>query len=157
MKIKIHQRKSDKNNAQLYKQAVEFFLNELLSKVNQDALTLSISFKKFRGKAVKEHADLEHLGRYTYKMQVNNLKPFHSIISTLAHECVHIKQSIKGQLVFKTNGLVYKNELYDVDSPSREEYNKLPHEVEARTLELDLTQRFFKSIVIPEVKTLNDV
>lgn len=158
MKLKIHQRKSDKNNSILYRKAVEFFVCELLSKANQEALTLSISFKKFRGKDKEDHGETDQISRYNYKMEINNTKPFHSIISTLAHECVHVKQGVKGWLECKAAmpDIKWKKASYDVDNMSTEEYNNLEWEAEARSLEIELTQKFLKTVVIPEVKALND-
>ena len=156
MDLKIHQRKSDKNNTELYKKAVEFFASELLSKANQELLKLSITFKKFRGAIKLEHGSTGQISRYNYKMDINNYYPFHSIISTIAHEMVHIKQGVKGNLKYRTNGLMWKNELHDVDTIDEEEYNKKEWEAEARILEISLTEKFFKTIILPEVKTIND-
>lgn len=159
MKLKLHQRKSDKNNSDLYRKAVEFFASELLSKAALEKLQLSISFKRFKGKDAGDVGGTGYISRYNYKMAIDNTKPFHSIISTLAHEMVHVKQGVKGLLICKEKApdIKWKKKSYNVDDISVEEYNNLEWEAEALRLEIELTQAFFKSIVIPEVKCLNDV
>jgi len=153
MQIKIHQRKSDKNNTELYKKAVLFFADQLLSKTKLKKLKLSIILKKFKGNASEESGNCEQITRNNYKIEVNNNKPFQGIISTLAHEMIHVKQGMYGQLIMKSNGFVWKNKLYkSVDIDKDNQYDNCSWEKEAYTLEPILTKRFLSEVLVNEVK-----
>jgi len=56
------------------------------------------------------------------------------ILKTLAHEMVHVKQYVMGELTFKRKGMYWKNEL--IGSMTADEYFCSPHEVEAYGKEL---------------------
>jgi hypothetical protein len=150
MHLKIYQRKGDTNNKLLYEKAIYFFANQLLSKSKQDKITLTVVLKQFKGVNKGEFATVEQLSRYNYKMEINKLKPFHAIISTIAHEMTHVKQGVLGKLVlgntgFKWNGKMYKDaDLADDQDP--------PYEAEAYALEPILCAKFFRQVIEAEVK-----
>lgn len=157
MLVKIHQRKSDKNNTELYKKAVEFFADELLTKSQKDKLKLAIIIKKFKGKEKSDIGYCDQKSRYEYKVEINKDKPFHSIISAIAHEFIHITQGVKNKLIMNKEGFIWKNRMYkNVDIANEEDYIDTPWELEAYKLEPKLTEKFFKQILIQEVKTLNE-
>ena len=58
------------------------------------------------------------------------------ILRTLAHEMVHVKQYIMGELTFKKGQMCWKKQ--KVDFKSGEDYYFSPHEVEAYGLEKGL-------------------
>ena len=61
------------------------------------------------------------------------------IIRALAHECVHIKQYVKGELVEKETEFFWKGELYLYD---QENYEQMPWEEEAYRLENELVEKY---------------
>ena len=62
------------------------------------------------------------------------------LLVALAHECVHIKQFIKGELVcYGTNAIKWKRKIYTYDEAT---YWDLPSEIEAHGKELGLYVRF---------------
>ena len=65
----------------------------------------------------------------------------HMILRTLAHELVHVKQYITGELSWRDNGLLWKGELYDVDYLT--EQLETPYEIEAYGREKGLLISFF--------------
>lgn len=153
MQVKIHQRKSDKNNTDIYKKAILFFASELLSKTKQKKLKLSVVLKKFTGKSAEESGNCEQISRNNYKIEINNNKAFQGIISTLAHEMIHVKQGIYGELIMKDNGFVWKNKLYkSVDIDQDNKYDNCSWEKEAYALEPILTKRFLSEVLVNEVK-----
>jgi hypothetical protein len=158
MQLKIHQRKSDKNNTELYRKAVEFFAEELLSKSKRDKLQVSVVLKKFKGKNYKnDYGSCNQIdgSRNKYKIEINNIHPFHSIIATLAHEMVHVKQGVLGKLIEKKIGFVWKGTLYkNVDMKDTDVYNATEWEQDAYRLESELTKKFFKYVMIEEVKSI---
>lgn len=158
MQIKLHQRKSDKSNTELYRKAVEFFAEQLLPKTKRERLKLSIVFKKFKGKNYKnDFGSCNQIdgSRNKYKIEINNIHPFHSIIATLAHEMVHVKQGVYGKLIEKKVGFVWKGTLYkNVDMKDTDVYNATEWEQEAYQLEQVLTKKFFKDVMIEEVKLI---
>jgi hypothetical protein len=158
MQVKIHQRNGDKNNTDLYRKAVQFFIDELIPKTKQEDLALSVVFKKFTGIYKNEFGGCEQLARNKYKIEINSLKTFIEEISSLAHEIVHVKQGVMGKLVMKDvpDGFIWKGKLYkSVDIRKNNLYNdeKLEWENEANELERVLVQKFFSKFLVNEVKT----
>lgn len=153
MELKLHQRNSDKNNTEIYKKAIQFFIDKLLPKYKQKRLKVSIIFKKFRGACSLESGSCEQISRNRYKIEINKIKPFHKIISTLAHELCHVKQGVNGKLIMTTEGFKWNGKLYkSVDIPD-ERNEELPFEKEAYSLEKVLTPEFFNTIILPDIKT----
>lgn len=152
MKLKIHQRKSDKNNTELYKKAVQFFADELLSVSKQNKLTLKIIIKKFKGTAKTESGNCAQNSRYNYTIEINKDKSFPNIISTLFHELIHVRQGMMGKLSMTSTGFVWNGKLYkSVDIVDYKELDK-PWELLAYQGERELTHKFFKSMIKEEVK-----
>ena len=157
MQFKIHQRKSDKNNTEIYKKAVEFFVGELLPKSKRDKLKLTIIIKNFKTKEKTQMGYCSQLSRNSYKVEINKRQPFHSIISSIAHEIIHVKQGVIGKLTNKDEGFVWQGKMYkNVDIGEHNVYINTPWELEAYKLEPQLTEKFFKQVVIQEVRTLNE-
>jgi RNase P/RNase MRP subunit p30 len=112
MLLKIHQRKADKNNTELYRKAVGYFADQLLSKARQKKLKLTIIIKHFKGAAKKESAACTQVSRNRYVIEINRAKSFPTIISALAHEMVHVKQGVMGKLLMTTVGFKWKGKLF---------------------------------------------
>jgi hypothetical protein len=64
----------------------------------------------------------------------------HSILKLLAHELVHVKQYVMGELKPANNGFVYKKTLYSPES--LDEYFEQPFEIEAYGRERGLMNAF---------------
>ena len=64
----------------------------------------------------------------------------HTILQTLAHELVHVKQYVMGELKYTTHGMVYKRTTY---SPKNFfDYFETPYEIEAYGREVGLLVNF---------------
>jgi hypothetical protein len=147
MQVKIHQRKVEKTNTALYKKAIDFFVNELIPKTKQEDLYISAVFKKFPPQYAHDFGGCEQIKKNPnrYKIEINILMPLEEVIQTLAHEIVHIKQGVMGKLLMRDKGFVWKGTLYKtVDIKKYNMYDDLEWENEARSLERELTQKFFK-------------
>ncbi len=153
MKIRILQRKGDKNNKELYRKAVEFYADVLLPKTKQENLEISVIFKQFHGKTKNESGNCGQVSLNKYIIEINKNKQFHKILATLAHEMVHVKQGIFGQLVMTANGFIWKDKVYkSVDIEDFATYNNTKWEVEAYSQETDLVKKFIREIIMKEVK-----
>ena len=64
----------------------------------------------------------------------------HSILKLLAHELVHVKQYVMGELKPANNGFVYKKTMYSPES--LDEYFEQPFEIEAYGRERGLLNAF---------------
>lgn len=151
MQLKIHQRKGDKNNTILYRRAVQFFADELLSKAKQNKLTLTLVFKKFKGESKHEFANAAQINRYNYKIEINKEKPFHAIISSIAHEMVHLRQGVLGKLIMTITGFKWNGVLYKESEIPENEYFDQPFEAEAYALEVELSKKFFRQVLVADL------
>ena len=66
----------------------------------------------------------------------------HEILKTLAHEMVHVKQYLTGELMMRKNGLAWRKSVLTSDSTTYEEYFELPYEIEAYGREKGLLSMF---------------
>jgi len=64
----------------------------------------------------------------------------HNILKTLAHELVHVKQYVMGELKYTTHGMVYKKTTYSPDNIF--DYFETPYEIEAYGREVGLLVSF---------------
>ena len=64
----------------------------------------------------------------------------HNILKTLAHELVHVKQYVMGELKCTTHGMVYKRTTYSPDNIF--DYFETPYEIEAYGREVGLLVNF---------------
>ena len=64
----------------------------------------------------------------------------HNILKTLAHELVHVKQYVMGELKYTTHGMVYKRTTYSPDNIF--DYFETPYEIEAYGREKGLLVAF---------------
>ena len=110
--------------------AIVFFSDYLISRKLDKHITIHMEMKK----TFADHGDCEVLDYNTqhkarvFKIRLRNKKSLKSIIKTLAHEMVHVKQFAKGELS------EYHDRWQGIDH-SETPYHDLPWEIEARTLE----------------------
>ena len=64
----------------------------------------------------------------------------HTILRTLAHELVHVKQYVMGELKYTTHGMVYKRTTYSPENIF--DYFETPYEIEAYGREKGLLVAF---------------
>ena len=64
----------------------------------------------------------------------------HNILKTLAHELVHVKQYVMGELKCTTHGMVYKRTIYSPETIF--DYFETPYEIEAYGREVGLLVNF---------------
>jgi hypothetical protein len=158
MQFKIHQRKADKNNTELYKKAVAFFAEQLLSKSRRERLKLTIIIKHFRGRAKNDSGYCTQVSRNRYIIEINRKYDFPTTISTLAHEMVHVKQGVMGKLLMTHVGFKWKGKLFrSVDIDSNNDYYNTEWEIEAYKLEPELTKKFFRDIIQSQFKQIPEI
>lgn len=153
MDIKLYQRGGDRTNFELYKKAIQFYADELIPKTKQKKLKIILRFKKY--KTMDDCGYMYEIAPNHYKISINKELHFPYIISTLAHEMVHVKQGVMGALRLNKIGFVWKGKMHkNIDNMKPEEvekYNSMPWEKEAFQLEQELTKKFFK-VVLNEIK-----
>ena len=66
----------------------------------------------------------------------------HEILKTLAHEIVHVKQYLTGELMMRRRGLCWRKDVMTSDSTTYEDYFDLPYEIEAYGREKGLLALF---------------
>jgi hypothetical protein len=80
------------------------------------------------------------------------------MLTTLAHEIVHMKQLAKGQLKFFDNGIVrWIDAMYPKTRPGHKKYSRLPWEIEAIGLEETLFREWAESNKISDDWVLLDM
>lgn len=157
MEIKLYQRGGDRTNFELYKKAIQFYADELIPKTKQKDLLVTVHFIKFKD-SNECGCTYQKKGNH-YKIQVNKDFHFPYTISTLAHEMVHVKQGVSGKFTLKGNiGFIWNGKMYkdidNLDAAQIDQYNNMPWEKEAYTLEPELTKKFFK-VVLNDIKEVD--
>lgn len=108
MKISIRNA-TDKVKPEELKEAIRFFADQLIPKMTQARLNLSIIFDKEsknlgkdRGQTCWDHYDKGNKNKFT--IRVNPTLNKINLLMTLAHEMVHVKQYATGELYdYKAN------------------------------------------------------
>lgn len=153
MQITILPKGKDKKHHAVIKQATCFFLNKLMGKRKQKkikSITIrladSIDYGASRGDCREVIAKD---GSFDIYFKVLATDPLPEMISTLAHEAVHAKQSVTGELVIDGDDWIWKgrrrayNEKWYNGFTYKEQYAKLPWETEAYDKEMELARSFF--------------
>ena len=130
-------------NSHIYSNAINFFLDSLLTDVET---------KTINAIDVKFNSTLKDDGECEYKstkliIKIKSGMDFISTIKTIAHECVHAKQYITKELRYNKFGeWVWKNRSFGRNpykSLTEDEiYTKLPWEREAACKEVELFMEF---------------
>jgi hypothetical protein len=84
------------------------------------------------------HGVVDRLSRYEYQIDLSKKLGRKGIISTLAHEIVHIKQMIRGELVIKSSHSKWNGKTF----PASYDYYNSPWEIEAYGREVGLTYKY---------------
>lgn len=133
-------------------EAMEFFLDELFKRCTLD-YTLNIKVDLRNGSLIAEdgsHNDgLAHQttikGETWYHIELSNDAPFLGLLSTLAHETIHVYQFATGRLKTDDDNWVWDGNEYGSNPYIGKEIdNQLPWEYDAYSKEIDLTKKFVK-------------
>lgn len=118
------------------KEAAEFFIDSLLTKRQSKNLSLNIVFEDMDIKGYCEWLD-KPVKPKEFKIAISKKYKQKTILLTLAHEIVHLKQYTLGELTDQTtkSNVKWKKELINEDSI---DYYYLPYEIEAYGLEFGL-------------------
>jgi len=117
--------------------ATEFFAKELMPRA-WDKLYIDINFSYLE----KMHGSVERLSRYEYQIDLSKRVGRKTAITTIAHEMVHIKQMIRGELVMKID----HNKWNGVVFAANYDYYDRPWEIEAYGREVGLSYKYFNSL-----------
>jgi len=156
MKIKVRNNKSKIiSNVEAVK-VVEYYLKQLLGDdVDTSKLGISLVFKKlsyYRGGYCRTFGSTPNI----FDIAVNSTNTIQQQLSTIAHECVHVKQYFTGELrqtlEFSRNGRAKHVRTWKGKKIVRCAYQKRPWEVEARKYQDKLSANVLNKINKPEVK-----
>lgn len=157
MKVDIIPKGKDKRHHKLYAAAFQYFLDKLMAKRYQDRINYvsiklvdSLDYGNSHGECKES---IRNDGTFDVYIKLVSTVPLPDIISTLAHETVHLKQAVKHELlVFKKNNteywvwkgkkMKYSANWYEVFT-HEQQCAKLPWEKEAYDLEMELARSFF--------------
>lgn len=153
MIITIKQSIGEKYNHELIKKASNYFINKLFSKTHQkkiNKIIISItprSLNKDRGGC----SEVIRNGKYDVDITIHRGQAITDIISTLAHELVHLEQTVKKRLVVENDIWFWKGVIYKFSESEYKHltydkmYNTLPWEKEAYDMETPLAKSFFNN------------
>ena len=156
MRIKLHSRNIDPKLRIALSAMTEFALAKLLpSKRLRNNLSIDIHLKhhdnggeamlakganRYRPRAFKIVLDHHRMEKDDYNRSREDTEWGHEVLKTLAHELVHVKQYVVGDLSMKTKGTFWKGEYHEIKNMA--EYFKSPWEIEAYGLERYLWMNF---------------
>lgn len=153
MEIIILPKGKDKKHHKILRQATEFYVKKLMGKKDirkiktiNIRLLDSIAYGTLQGDC-RETVGTD--GTFDIFFRLRSSDPLPEMLSTLAHETVHAKQAVKGELTieadiwnWKGKKMVYKDAWYS-DFTSEQQYDRLPWEKEAYDLEKSLACSYF--------------
>lgn len=132
--------------------AVDFYLEELFKRCTLE-YKLNIKIVLKNGDVVAEDGsknvglawEHEIKGKTWYIVHVSNDAPFLEILSTVAHEMVHIAQFATGRLVIDDDeNWIWDGKNYGHAYDGSELDSKLPWEYDAYSKEIELSRKFVK-------------
>ncbi len=155
--IKLHSRNINLKCKAAIFAMTEYALSTLIpSKRIRDNLMIDIHMKHHSNEGeAKLHEDtnryrprafriyLDHHRMETNEMTGEtrtDMEWFVEVLKTLAHELVHVKQYVMGELKYTTHGMVYKRTTYSPDNIF--DYFETPYEIEAYGREVGLLVNF---------------
>jgi len=145
MRIRIYSRNLDKKLKVAMYAMTEFAMARLVpSKKLRDNISIDIHLRKHlnAGEAkLSEHANRYRPGDFKVLLNHHEMEKddygrerpdtewAHELLKTLAHELVHVKQYVMGELTWRERGLLWKGHLYTPENLG--EYFDTPYEIEA--------------------------
>lgn len=124
----IFQGKNKKISNKEFVKMTKFFVGLLLKKKERKNLILHISFEK-DDKLKHAYAYVQHMTKNEYLIWVHPKSPIETQIESLAHELVHVKQFVKGE-VSKKNLVLISKALKSMQTESTDYWDN-PMEIEA--------------------------
>ena len=156
MRVKIHCKKFDTEFKMALYAMTEFAMARLVeSKRLRNNLSIDVHFRHHsaEGEAMIDHdtnpyrprhfrvvIDHHRLEEDNYGRKRDVTEWAHEVLKTLAHELVHVKQYVMGELSMRKEGLCYRGVHHTVDTLT--EYFELPYEIEAYGREKGLLVSF---------------
>ena len=157
MKIKIHARNIDSKLKIALYAMTEFAMAKLVpSSRLRNNVSINVHLKhhdeggeamlsedanKYRPRDFKVIIDHHQAEIDDYNRERTSTEWGHMILRTLAHELVHVKQYLIGDLSWRDKGLLWKGELYDGEYLT--DQLETPYEIEAYGREKGLLVSFF--------------
>lgn len=142
MKIFFFGENKKVSNEEFVKMA-KFFVKLLLKKKERKNLILNISFEK-DDKMKHAYAYVQHMTKDEYFIWIHPKSSIKKQIKSLAHELVHVKQFVKGE-VDKTNLVILSNALKGMQTESSDYWDN-PMEIEAFGRTPGLYRRYMESL-----------
>ena len=158
MKVRIYSRNIDSRLKVALYAMTEFAMATLIpSKKLRDNISINVHLRKHLNQGEAKLA--KHANRYRprdFKVYLNHhsmekddygrerdaTEWAHEILKTLAHEIVHVKQYLTGELMMRAKGLCWRKDILTSDSTTYEDYFELPYEIEAYGREKGLLALF---------------
>ena len=107
---------------------------------NEGEAKLGKYANRYRPREFKIHLDHHRMEKDDYDRTLDDTEWGHRVLKVLAHELVHVKQYIMGELSWRHSGLHWKGVNFDVDNLM--DYYELPFEIEAHGREYGLLVGF---------------
>lgn len=147
MDIKIYQGSGEKQNLDLIKSATLYFCKKLFTKNRSDKInTIRIYLKLLKDDSGECFCDTNKDGKFDIVINIDRLESVDNIISTIAHELIHVNQNLSGRLYIDKkwwwDGKSYGKTPYK-GLTIKQQYVKLPWETEAYDKERVLAKSFF--------------
>lgn len=153
MEIIILPKGKDKKHQKILRDATEHFVRKLIGKRGEHKIkTINIrlidklNYGTYKGDC---RETVRKDGTFDIFLRLCSTDPLPAMISTLAHEMVHAKQAVKGELViegdiwnWKGKKMIYKEAWYN-DFTSDQQHDRLPWEKEAYDQEMSLARGYF--------------
>jgi hypothetical protein len=123
--------------------AIESYLNQLLLPEEKQEVSIHVVVDKFK-KSMKKETNIARIrknkktGSFLIKIKSNVVE--RDLLIALAHECVHIKQHIREEIVFNDKHVFWHGEDYGESKKNRNK--NAPWEKEAREKQILLLKNF---------------
>jgi hypothetical protein len=143
IKIKIYGTRSDRRLKKLLSAAATHYLQELLPRVRKIRIKIQCIPNLMEKENV--YGDCGQCGseepNFDYIIRIDNCDSYHLMLTTLAHEFIHIKQYVRRELSFYVHNQLAVR--WKKICCSDYDYDLAPWEIEANSRELELYLNFF--------------
>lgn len=136
--IKVYGCSKDPKTKDVIRRASVYFLDCLLPKKRK--INVQINVVKSLLNKENVYGECHHLDRSKYLIRLDSDLSIVALITTLAHEFVHVRQFDTKQLAFTSRCSRWNNIRYESDEIP---YDEQPWEIEASSLESSLATNFW--------------
>lgn len=139
-KIRVYGCSKDPETKNLLRRAAIYFLNDQLPRKRKIDIKITCEDDLI----VKEniYGECHHVDRSKYWIRLNSSMSIYDVITTLAHEFVHVRQFDTGQLALRYSCNRWNGTYYPCDEFF---YEDEPWELEAQSLENSMASNFWLS------------